>query len=169
MAIFAARTYGWHYDQERWRWRRRFRKACCSRPTGSCRRSIAEDPGGGDAKPILYRTSLKLGLPPSTETLVILIRGMVGHFLDIPRDPDPDHEEAQRLRLMVISQLQDGEFARLLFDKIGDTDRPDLYPSAGARCRDRRCGADRKRADGSFLFAHHTAMMAALSRLPSVP
>ncbi len=92
-----------------------------------------------------------LGLPPSTETLVILIRGMVGHFLDIPRDPDPDHEEAQRLRLMVISQLQDGEFARLLFDKIGELIGPTFTASLEHAVRTRRCGADRKRADGSFL------------------
>ncbi len=76
---------------------------------------------------------------------------MVGHFLDIPRDPGPDQEEAQRLRLMVISQLQDGEFARLLFDKIGELIGPTFTASLGARCPDRRRGADRKRADRSVL------------------
>src|SRR4030088_114185 len=58
-----------------------------------------------------------LGLAPSTETLVILVRGMVGHFLDISNAPD--QEEAQRLRLMITSHLDDGEFARLLYQKIG--------------------------------------------------
>jgi AcrR family transcriptional regulator len=63
-----------------------------------------------------------LGLPPSTETLVVLIRGMVGHFLQA--SDAPDEEEAQRLRLMVISHLDDGEFSRLLYDKIGELIAP---------------------------------------------
>ena len=58
-----------------------------------------------------------LDLPPSTETLVILIREMVRHFLDIARERDDD-EEAQRLRLVTISYLNDGEFARLMHEKI---------------------------------------------------
>src|SRR6188474_1464196 len=68
-----------------------------------------------EADPGLHKL---LGLPPSTETLVILIRGMVGHFMEMPAAPD--QEDAQRMRLMVISHLNDGEFARLLFDKISD-------------------------------------------------
>ncbi|MGM4987058.1 TetR/AcrR family transcriptional regulator [Tardiphaga sp. 841_E9_N1_2] len=110
-----------------------------------------------------------LGLPPSTETLVILIRGMVRHFLDIPRDPDPDHEEAQRLRLMVISQLQDGEFARLLFDKIGELIGPTFTASLEHAVRTNDAVRIGKEPMGLFWFAHNTAMMAALSRLPSVP
>ncbi len=53
---------------------------------------------------------------PSTATLVELIRGMVEHFLHIA--DGPDQEEAQRLRLMATSHLDDGEFARLLYAKI---------------------------------------------------
>src|SRR6266852_6873671 len=56
-----------------------------------------------------------LGLPPSTETLVILIREMVRHFQQIA--DAPDQQEAQRLRLMIISHLDDGEFARLIYEK----------------------------------------------------
>jgi len=67
-----------------------------------------------EADPALHEL---LGLEPSTETLVVLVRGMVGHFLSVP--DAPDQEEAQRLRLMVSSHLDDGEFARLLFEKIG--------------------------------------------------
>src|SRR6195952_5994665 len=52
-----------------------------------------------EADPGLHKL---LGLPPSTETLVILIRGMVGHFLDISSGND---QEAQRMRLMIISHL----------------------------------------------------------------
>ena len=57
-----------------------------------------------------------LGLEPSTATLVELVRGMVGHFMEIT----DDEQEAQRLRLMTTSHLDDGEFARLLYGKVGD-------------------------------------------------
>src|SRR6267154_1455536 len=66
-----------------------------------------------EADPALHRL---LGLAPSTETLVVLIREMVRHFQHISETPD--HDEAQRLRLMVTSHLDDGEFARLLYAKI---------------------------------------------------
>jgi AcrR family transcriptional regulator len=59
-----------------------------------------------------------LGLEPSTETLVVLIRTMARHFLHA--SDVPDQEEAQRLRLMITSQVDDGEFARLLYAKIAD-------------------------------------------------
>src|ERR1700682_698787 len=61
-----------------------------------------------------------LGLEPSTGTLVELVRGMVRHFMEIT----DDEQEAQRLRLMTTSHLDDGEFARLLYCKIGDTIGP---------------------------------------------
>ena len=57
-----------------------------------------------------------LGLEPSTGTLVELVRGMVGHFVEI----NADEQESQRLRLMITSHLDDGEFARLLYGKVGD-------------------------------------------------
>src|SRR5580765_5259929 len=57
-----------------------------------------------------------LGQAPSTATLVELVKGMVGHFMQVSRVPED--EEAQRLRLMTSSHLDDGEFARLLYDKI---------------------------------------------------
>src|SRR3978361_724567 len=50
-----------------------------------------------------------LGRPPSTATLVILIRGMVQHFMRSPGAPD--QEDEQRMRLMILSHLDDGEFA----------------------------------------------------------
>src|ERR1700676_1317446 len=59
-----------------------------------------------------------LGQEPSTATLVELVKGMVRHFMQI-RDV-PDEQEAQRVRLMATSHLDDGEFARLLYTKIGN-------------------------------------------------
>ena len=117
-----------------------------------------------EADPGLHKL---LGLPPSTKTLIILIRGMVGHFLDMPGAAD--QEEAQRMRLMIISHLDDGEFARLLFEKVGALIGPAFAASLEQAVR----AGDASRVGEAplhlFWFAHHTAMMAALSRLPKVP
>ena len=65
------------------------------------------------ADPALHRL---LELEPSTETLVVLIREMIHHFQGVVEAPD--QQEAQRLRLMLTSHLDDGEFARLIYAKI---------------------------------------------------
>jgi AcrR family transcriptional regulator len=108
-----------------------------------------------------------LGQEPSTGTLVELVRGMVGHFLQI--SDGPDEQEAQRLRLMTTSHLDDGEFARLLYVKVGDLIGPVFTASL-----DRAVAAgDASRIGNAplnlFWFAHHTVLMAALTRLPVVP
>jgi AcrR family transcriptional regulator len=108
-----------------------------------------------------------LGLAPSTQTLVVLVRGMVGHFLGVA--DAPDQEEAQRLRLMITSHLDDGEFARLLYEKIGNL----IGPAFAASLEQAVATGDATRVGleplNLFWFAHHTALMAALSRLPAVP
>jgi AcrR family transcriptional regulator len=108
-----------------------------------------------------------LGLEPSTGTLVELVRGMVRHFMQIAGGPD--EQEAQRLRLMTTSHLDDGEFARLLYAKVGDLIGPVFTASldrAAAAGEASRVGSDPLNL---FWFAHHTVLMAALTRLPVVP
>ena len=108
-----------------------------------------------------------LGQEPSTGTLVELIKGMVGHFVEVSNGSD--QEEAQRLRLMTTSHLDDGEFARLLYDKIGGLIGPVFaasIESAVAAGDAVRIGSDPLNL---FWFAHHTVLMAALTRLPAVP
>ena len=108
-----------------------------------------------------------LGLEPSTGTLVQLVRGMVRHFMQI--SGGPDEQEAQRLRLMTTSHLDDGEFARLLYAKVGDLIGPVFTASldrAAAAGEASRIGSDPLNL---FWFAHHTVLMAALTRLPVVP
>ena len=117
-----------------------------------------------EADPALFRL---LSLQPSTATLVALIRGMVEHFLHVW--DAPDREEDQRLRLMITSHLDDGEFARLLYEKIGKLIGPVFTASL-----ERAVAAGDAARIGSeplnlFWFAHHTVLMAALARLPSVP
>jgi TetR/AcrR family transcriptional regulator, transcriptional repressor of aconitase len=116
------------------------------------------------ADPALHRL---LGLQPSTATLVVLIREMVRHFQQIA--DAPDQQEAQRLRLMISSQLDDGEFARLIYEKIAG-----LIGSAFTASLQRAVEAgDAARVGRAplnlFWFAHHTVLMATLARLPSVP
>ena len=118
-----------------------------------------------EADPALHRL---LGLEPSTATLVVLIRGHGPPFPGIVRTA-PDQQEAQRLRLMITSHLDDGEFARLLYEKIGDLIGPVFTASL-----ERAVAAGDASRIGSeplnlFWFAHHTVLMAALTRLPSVP
>jgi AcrR family transcriptional regulator len=117
-----------------------------------------------EADPGLHRL---LGLAPSTETLVVLVRGMVGHFLHVW--DEPDQQEAQRLRLMITSHLDDGEFARLLYEKIGNLIGP-VFTASLARAV---AAGDASRVGREplnlFWFAHHTVLMTALARLPSVP
>ena len=108
-----------------------------------------------------------LGQEPSTGTLVELVKGMVGHFMQI--SDGSDEQEAQRIRLMTSSHLDDGEFARLLYAKVSSLIGPVFTASI-----DRAVAAGDAARIGSeplnlFWFAHHTVLMAALSRLPAVP
>jgi TetR/AcrR family transcriptional regulator, transcriptional repressor of aconitase len=108
-----------------------------------------------------------LGLEPSTESLVVLMRAIVHHFLHA--SDAPDQEEAQRLRLMVSSQLDDGEFARLIYGKVADWFAPVFTASL-----ERAVAAGDASRIGSeplnlFWFAHHTLLMTALGRLPAAP
>jgi TetR/AcrR family transcriptional regulator, transcriptional repressor of aconitase len=92
---------------------------------------------------------------------------MVGHFMEV--SDGSDQEEAQRLRLMTTSHLDDGEFARLLYDKIAGLIGPVFTASierAVAAGDATRIGSDPLNL---FWFAHHTVLMAALTRLPAVP
>jgi AcrR family transcriptional regulator len=117
-----------------------------------------------EADPALRRL---LELEPSTQTLVVMIREMVRHFQHIV--DTPDQQEAQRLRLMIGSHLDDGEFARLCYEKIGDL----IGPVFTASVERAVAAGDAKRIGceplNLFWFAHHAVLMATLSRLPSVP
>jgi len=117
-----------------------------------------------EADPALHRL---LELEPSTETLVVLIREMVHHFQHL--SDAPDQQEAQRLRLMITSHLDDGEFARLLYEKIGDLIGPVFIGSLERAIEAGDASRTGREPLNLFWFAHHTVLMAALARLPSVP
>ena len=117
-----------------------------------------------EADPALDRL---LGLQPSTETLVILIREMVRHFQAVAAAPD--QEEAQRLRLMITSHLDDGEFARLIYEKIGNLIGPVFTASLERAIETGDASRIGRESQNLFWFAHHTVLMTTLVRLPSVP
>jgi AcrR family transcriptional regulator len=108
-----------------------------------------------------------LGQAPSTGTLVELVKGMVCHFMHV--SDGPDEEQAQRIRLMTTSHLDDGEFARLLYDKVGKL----IGPVFAASIESAVAAGDAVRIGSEplnlFWFAHHTVLMSALTRLPAVP
>jgi hypothetical protein len=92
---------------------------------------------------------------------------MVGHFMQLSERSD--EEEAQRIRLMTTSYLDDGEFARLLYDKVANI----IGPTFAASIDSAVAAGDASRIGSEplnlFWFAHHTVLMAALTRLPTVP
>jgi len=117
-----------------------------------------------EADPALHRL---LELEPSTKTLVVLIREMIRHFQAVAETPD--QHEAQRLRLMLTSHLDDGEFARLIYAKVAGLIGPVFTASL-----ERAVAASDARPIGRepmnlFWFAHHTLLMSTLTRLPSTP
>jgi hypothetical protein len=70
---------------------------------------------------------------------------------------------------MTTSHLDDGEFARLLYDKIAGL----IGPVFTASIENAVAAGDARPISGEplnlFWFAHHTVLMAALTRLPAVP
>ncbi|MGB9115731.1 TetR/AcrR family transcriptional regulator [Bradyrhizobium sp.] len=116
------------------------------------------------ADPALHRL---LELEPSTKTLVVLIREMVRHFQEVAETPD--QQEAQRLRLMLTSHLDDGEFARLIYEKIGGLIGPVFTASLQRAVEAGDAIPVGREPLNLFWFAHHTVLMATLTRLPSAP
>jgi len=117
-----------------------------------------------EADPVLHRL---LELEPSTETLVILIREMVNHFTQV--QAMPDQEEAQRLRLMLASHLDDGEFARLIYEKIGSLIGPVFQSSLKSAIEAGDARQVGREPMNLFWFAHHAILMATVTRLPATP
>jgi TetR/AcrR family transcriptional regulator, transcriptional repressor of aconitase len=116
-----------------------------------------------ETDPALHRL---LDLEPSTETLIVLIRGMVEHFLNA--SASPDQQEAERLRLMISSQLDDGEFARLLYGKIKDLIGPAFTASLERAIAAGDAVPVGREPLNLFWFAHHAVLMMVLTKLPSV-
>jgi TetR/AcrR family transcriptional regulator, transcriptional repressor of aconitase len=110
--------------------------------------------------PVLERLK---ALAPSTETLFHIVRGLVWHFLiELPVDPAGRAKQ----RLMVASYLEDGEFARLMHEWVGEVVVP-IYRASIEAAADAGdlVGAPISPENG-FWFAKHLASMIAVVRLP---
>lgn len=108
-----------------------------------------------------------LELEPSTKTLVVLVREMARHFQEV--QAMPDQQEAQRLRLMLTSHLDDGEFARLIYDKVGGLIGPTFEASLKRAVEAGDAKPVGPEPMNLFWFAHHTLLMVTLTRMPTTP
>lgn len=104
-------------------------------------------------------------LAPSTRTLVIFMRGMINWFFGTPGPA----ERNEKLRLVLSSQLEDGEFAQVLFDKVEQHVAPVFIDSLKAAIASGEARASEALPRDLFWFAHHTLSMLAASLLPRVP
>lgn len=127
-------------------------------------------------KQLLYREILRLGcegdpalewlasLAPSTETLVRMIHFMVRHFL---LGVGVDRVELDtRLRLVLYSCLDDGEYARELFETIFERIEPLFAASVEAAISAGDLLPGAASSGNGFWFGHHVAAMIALMMLP---
>lgn len=128
------------------------------------------------SKKLLYGEILRLGcegdpalerlaeMQPSTRTLVRMILGMTRHFL-LAACVDPADLDI-RLRLVLHSCLEDGEYARELFERIFERVHPLFAASLAAAAAAGDLRPAPVASANQFWFAQHIVAMIAFARLP---
>ena len=151
---------------------------------GTTTKELAETAGISEAllfrhfpsKKQLYSEILRLGcegdpaleclaaLEPSTGTLVRMIHFMVRYFL---LGGGADRSELDtRLRLLLHSFLEDGDYARELFDRIFEQVHPLFAASLEAAATAGDLAVAALASTNRFWFGHHVAAMVAFVFLP---
>jgi AcrR family transcriptional regulator len=128
------------------------------------------------SKQSLYREILLLGcegdpayerletLPASTETAIRIVRFMVRRF--VLGSESERHEVDLKMRLMLHSLLEDGDYARELFAAIAPRVVPLFADSLSAAEVAGDLAPNPASGGNRFWFAHHVAAMMALGFLP---
>jgi AcrR family transcriptional regulator len=133
------------------------------------------------SKAALYEEILGLGcrgdpglehfsaLEPSTGALIEIVHGMMRHFVLGEASPVPggaSEDKDTRHRLMVNSFLEDGEYARLVFEWVVAR----IYPKIGECLRAAQAAGDLVEMpipfENRFWFGQHVAAMICYLRLP---
>jgi AcrR family transcriptional regulator len=116
---------------------------------------------GCEGDPVLDRLAM---LEPSTTTLVRMIHYMVRYFL-LPGEADRTAHDS-RLRLVLHSFVEDGEYARELCDTIFERVHPLFAASVEAAAAAGDLVAGPISSANGFWFGHHVAAMMAFVFLP---
>jgi AcrR family transcriptional regulator len=117
---------------------------------------------GCEGDPALERLS---ALEPSTLALVRMTHYMVRYFLQAT-EADPGERDS-RLRLVLHSFLEDGEYARELFETIFDRVHPLFAASIEAAAAAGDLVPGPVASANGFWFGHHVAAMMAFVFLPA--
>lgn len=155
---------------------------------GTTTRELAEAAGISEAllfrhfpsKQLLYREILQLGcegdpalerlatLPASTATLVGMVRFMVRRFVF---GDEGEHGAGfdTKLRLVLHSYLEDGDYARELHDAVAERVGPLFAASVQAAAAAGDAQPAPGMAGNGFWFAQHVGAMIAFANLPKTP